>query len=146
MVQGEKTQTFLVFIRDDDSAESRLAMAQFVESIAASRKWQCGEPRHVLEGGEGDDANDSVGCEIHVLAADPPDALPIELDRQAFDDVCHFIAEACRFSLQSEMTLECYVGNEWIGEINEGVPDRGVRDGLLGEWKRHMDAGRPPPP
>jgi hypothetical protein len=47
-----------------------------------------------------------------------------------------------RPSSRANTTSRCtqQIGEEQIGEIVDGVPDKGVRVGLLGEWKRVLDA------
>lgn len=147
MPLARPTQTFLLFMSEGDvPTAGRAAMAQFVDALASLRDWQCGPPKHLLRGGDGEDADDTMGFEFAVFSAMPVGSLPRDLDQQAFDDVSLLLGEAARFSGQHHVTLELWqtqqVGEEKIGEIVDGVPDEGVRVGLLGEWKRVLDARR----
>ena len=138
MTTTRPTQAFLAFISEGDSTQVRQALAELTEGLVSARCWQCGPPTHFLVGGTGDDADDTIGCELEVFSAVPIGSLPYALDRQAFDDVTFLIGELSRFALSHDVTFECRVENAIVGEIESGVPDRGVRDGFIGEWMRHL--------
>ena len=35
--------------------------------------------------------------------------------------------------------IECHLGDTYVGSLESGVPDRLIKEGLLGEWEQQLD-------
>jgi len=62
--------------------------------------------------------------------------------RTELEDASAVIAELSRFSRETGVRIGVMYGGEDIGAIEDGVPDRAISEGLLGEWRHGLEKRR----
>jgi len=79
-----------------------------------------------------------TGGYLDIYSALPPLHLPEEVDRQHLEEVCHLIEAVRAFSKAQALPFEFELDGTFVGSIEAGTLDRSLREGLLGEWKKHL--------
>ena len=84
----------------------------------------------------------TVGGELDLYSALPPwgSQLPLEVDRANLEDAEQVVAAMAEFSRGTATRIVFSLNDEDMGSIDKGVGDRGITVGLLGEWRRVLDA------
>ncbi|BCY10631.1 hypothetical protein [Actinoplanes sp. L3-i22] len=106
------------------------ALRAAADELAGRRSWVLGPPRF------------ADGLVLSIYTARPPwgAELDREVDRAHLDEVKELLGAACRISADHDVALMVALAGEDIGEIESGVLDRMLADGLLGEWERVVNS------
>jgi hypothetical protein len=139
-------ERLLFFLAQDVGDSVRAKVHDFVLKLASLREWLNGPPQFVDEMDEppdashGDKAVETLGGYIEIYSARPPWSLPPEIDRQHLDEVTTLVTALRQFASQNRLAFELELNDTFVGMIKEGEMDRSLSEGLLGEWKRQLDA------
>lgn len=76
---------------------------------------------------------------MEIYTALPPRGLPVELDRLHLEEVVALVEALKKFSAKNGLEFEIEVDGRFVGAIEAGEEDRNLRDGLIGEWGKHLD-------
>lgn len=133
----------LLFCLDDDiDPYPRDAVEAAVQALAASRTWTFEPPVHVDE--VDDEGTETVGGVLWMPAAVLGGAanLNIEQEEALLADTEAVVAAVCEISARLRLVFVFELREEPIGWVEAGVPDDGLTEGLLGEWKRVLTERR----
>jgi hypothetical protein len=139
-------QKLLFFVAQDMDDKVREKVRDFVLQLASLRRWLNGPPHFVNSREEprnpksGDMAVETLGGYLEIYSALPPWKLPLEIDRQHYDEVAALTNALRDFSADQELAFELELDSVFVGSITDGKMDRSLLEGLLGEWKRHLEA------
>lgn len=78
----------------------------------------------------------TVGGYIELFSALPRGKLPREVDIQNLEETEFLIQQICDFSKANMISFEFALDQTFVGSIEDGVPDRILNEGLIGEWRR----------
>jgi hypothetical protein len=138
-------QKLLFFVAQDLDDKAREKVRDFVLQLASLRRWLNGPP-HFVNGREepqnpksGDMAVETLGGYLEIYSAWPPWKLPIEIDRQHYDEVVALTNALCDFSANQELAFELELDGVFVGSITDGKMDRSLVEGLLGEWRQRFE-------
>lgn len=137
-------RTLLFFVAQDLDDNIRASVRDFVLHLAGLRHWLNGPPHFVnsreepADTSRGDMAVETLGGFLEIYSILPPWSLPREVDLQQLDDVAALLEALCDFAREHSLVFELELDGELIGAIEDGEMDRCLREGLLGEWRKHL--------
>jgi hypothetical protein len=140
--------TSLVFYIDEDSIDEPMVRSMFavVSAMGSIRQWSIGPPVFLneLEQRPSLPPLRTVGGLLNLHSAYPRERtrLSIAEDATELEDASAVIAELSRFSRETGVRIGVMYGGEDIGAIEDGVPDRAISEGLLGEWRHGLEKRR----
>ena len=125
----------------DDSVLEKLGAA--VSWLSVLRTWTLGPPQILQCAAGSPDEEESYGLVLDIYSALPPwdERLPFAIDLAHYNEISLVIDVLSTLSGQSSYELQCYLDDVYVGSIGEGIADRLIQEGLLGEWRRHLDKG-----
>lgn len=128
-------QRLIFFVAQDIDESTRIAFGTLVGNLGHLREWVIGPPRNIA------DQNDPslVGGGVEIYSAQPPNELSKEIDRRHYQEVEAIVGALARFSYEHMLAIEFELDGEFVGALEDGKMDRSLEEGLLGEWKRHLD-------
>jgi hypothetical protein len=129
-------QRLVFFAAQDVDKETKAAFESLVDEIRTLREWIIGPPRKVTDQ---NDENLVGGC-LEIYSAKPPNKLSKEVDKHHLEEVESLVDVLKRFSFEHMLAIEFELDGEFVGALEDGEMDRSLREGLLGEWKRQLDA------
>lgn len=136
------TVRLAIFIEDGRETGQREFLEAELRRLPA-RSWSIGEPQFAWAELDDDThelpEDDEPPGGVFILLPDAAGASPEE-DRRAFEDAKALIDWAAAIATRDDLYLSVEYAEEVIGEIGPAGPDRGVAEGLLGEWARHLPA------
>jgi hypothetical protein len=110
-------------------------MEELLTELASSRNWLLGPP---LLADELDGNVRMIGGTFDLYTAIAPFGadLPKEVDRQHLDEVTAIIDALIPFSKETNLEINCALDQTFVGCIDDGLPDKLLTVGLLGEWRK----------
>lgn len=138
-------QDLLFFALGELDDRVRSICEDIVDRLAEKQDWVIGPPEFVdaqedaNELSAGDNPIVTVGGMLKLYTAHPPWSLPLAVDRRHFHEVSALLEELRVVSSQEGIAFELELNGEFIGLIQDGVFDKSLNEGLLGEWKRHLE-------
>jgi hypothetical protein len=144
VAQDHPTQRLLFFVAQEVDDGIRRDVRDFVSKLTSQRHWLIGAPRFVNCREEPEDTSgedmpiETVGGYIDLYSTLPPWTLPREIDAQHLDEVTSLVSALCEFSRQHRLEFELELDGTYVGTITEGVVNRSLSEGLLGEWWRRL--------
>ena len=122
----------------DDSVLEKLGAA--VSWLSVLRTWTLGPPQLLQCAAVSPDEEESYGLVLDIYSALPPwdERLPVAIDLAHYNELCLVIEVLSTLSGQASFELECYLDDVYVGSIVDGMADRLIQEGLLGEWRRHL--------
>lgn len=133
---GHPVQRLVFFVAQDTDDSIRVAVGAFIESLAGLREWTIAPPSRIIDE---DDASLVGGC-VEIYSARPPNVLPREVDLNHLEEVSTIVSSVERFSYEHMLAFEFELEGEFVGAVEDGKIDHSLREGLLGEWKRKLNA------
>jgi len=136
-------QAFLFALLPPISDHQVGAIRDVVEAMQAAREWVVAPPAFVDETDSSsctqpdDEPIRTAGCLLFV----PRHASDRATDLRALDDVEAVLEMLRNLSAESGVDIEVQFDDECIGEIERGVLDRSLRDGLLAPWRARFRDG-----
>lgn len=141
-------QKLVFFITSDISESLRKSIERLVNELGVSREWILGPPIYISFVDEPDDVSkgdrpiETTGGYIELYSALPPWSLPEHVDRVHLEEVVSLIDALRDFSKKHSVSFEFELDGDNVGAIEDGVMDKCLSVGLIGEWKRKH--GLPP--
>jgi hypothetical protein len=137
-------QTLLFFLSEDVTDRKRQLINDFVRSIEDSRSWTICPPKFVDEASEIAEARAdlpilTVGGALQIFSATGDGSLPRDLDEKNLDDVEALIHAVKHLSRDQSLSFEFELDGVYVGAIDNGISDRALDQGLLQEWRNHLD-------
>ncbi|MCW1916476.1 hypothetical protein OJ996_23010 [Luteolibacter sp. GHJ8] len=105
----------------------------FVDNLKVSRAWMIHAPVFV---NEEDEETSTLGLYLDLYSALPPADLPLEVDRQALEEVKELVSHIQALSRTTGLAFDVTLDEDDIGSIENGELDRNFRVGFLEEWER----------
>lgn len=108
-----------------------------LERLTASRDWTLGPPQVSWVPGE-------FAGELALHSAHPPwsEQLSLETDEAELDQVKALVEVLTWITATLETTITLELDSDYVGEITNDVPDRGVAEILMSEWERGTERRR----
>jgi hypothetical protein len=135
-------QELLFYVAQEVGSDTPDEVKKIIEEIARGRDWLIGRPTFIDEihaSNLGTPVR-TVGGILKIYSALPPFKLPNVLDRQHFAEV-EWLVEALRqFSETRRLAIEFELDGTFVGSVEDGRIDRTLAEGLLGEWRRELNA------
>jgi len=141
-------QELLFYLTEFANSDVVNELRELIDRLANSRQWLIGPPvfmhgeESLLKAESASDVIETIGGSLEIYSALPPLKLPLEIDRQQFDEVTTLINELCFFSRARNLIFEFELDEVYVGAIERGSMDRSLEQGLLGEWQRQLDLGK----
>jgi len=139
-------QKLLFFVAQDLYSCIRANVRDFVVyRLASLRPWLLGPPQFVdsveepEEPSGGDTRVETLGAFLEIYSALPPLNLPREVDLQHLEEVTALVSAIRDFSREHNLAFEFELDGKFVGAITGGEMDRSLSEGLLGEWRRHLE-------
>jgi hypothetical protein len=138
-------QRLLFFVAQDIDSEIQKKVRSFIDKLARSREWVIRPPKIVdssVDDGslEIDSPVVTVGGYVEIYSAFPGTDLPKDIDRQHLEEVEYLIEQIRKFSENNMLAFEFELDRNFVGSIEDGVLDRTLREGLLGEWRKQLES------
>ncbi|QGZ65105.1 hypothetical protein [Paraburkholderia acidisoli] len=135
-------QRLLFFVAQDVDDEIAAAVKQTVHDLAAAT-WLLAPPVFVDRVDDArstsvDTEDRTVGGALEILGT-AANTLPKDLDAATFADVDRVVQAVRALSAQWSLEVEFELDGACVGAIEDGVLDRSLAEGLLGEWRRHLE-------
>jgi hypothetical protein len=142
--QNYPRQLLLFFVAQDVGEEIRFRVKNLVERLAGSREWVIRPPRFVdstfnSEKPDVDSAVVTVGGDIELYPALPGTNLPREIDLLHLNEVEYLVEQLREFSQVNALAIELELDHIFVGAIEDGILDKTLKEGLLGEWRKHLE-------
>lgn len=136
-------QRLLFFVAQDVDDEIVGAVKQMVRDLATATTWLLAPPVFVdrtddARSAEADTEDRTVGGTLDILGT-AGNTLPKDLDAATFADVDRVVQAVQALSAQWSLDMEFELDGAQVGAIENGVLDGSLAEGLLGEWRRHLD-------
>lgn len=134
-------QKLLFYIAQDFGEEIPAIVHHVVGEIARARDWLIEPPRFIDEihaSNMGTPVR-TVGGLLLVYSAFPPWELPLDADKQHFEEVTWLIEALRRFSGEHNLAIEFELDGTFVGSVEDGRIDRTLAEGFLGEWRRELE-------
>jgi hypothetical protein len=123
----------LLFAIEDPSVAATKDIASLVARLNGARSWTGGVVEFVDE--VDDEGIRTLGG---LLFLGEPTNNP-DSERKLLEDVEFLIGQPCEFSRDGPALVVEYAGEE-VGSIVCGAPDTSLREGLLVEWRKRLEA------
>lgn len=138
-VTGYPEVPLLGYVDGEVAPDTAAALERLVAQLLGSREWAGATPEFV-------DKIDSAAVRTcgmvlwltDVRASDEPETVSAELDRHELADAKAVVDALAGFSAHTGLTVGIEYGGESVGWIEAGRPDKGIREGLIGEWERQI--------
>jgi hypothetical protein len=135
-------QRLLFFVAQDVNADIRDAIRSVISGLANHREWLIQPPVFVdtveYAGTRAEDLPDeTVGGVLEIYSA-LGGALPRDLDVATLSDVERLIDAVKELSSSLALEIEFELDGVFVGAIEDGKLDKSLKEGLLGEWRRHL--------
>lgn len=137
-------QRLLFYMPGSQESECIEQLRSLVHRMAVQKSWTIAPPTFVDEVEAPDNPTDdpvrTVGGFIEVYSALPPwrDRLPQDIDESNFSD-CEFLIDQLRlFSQEHSCQFEFELDGVYVGQIADGMLDKLLADGFLGEWRKAL--------
>lgn len=136
-------QRLLFFVAQDTDDGIVDAVKQTIRDLSATKTWLLKPPVFVdtvdeAQSDEDDHPDRTVGGALDILSADGG-KLPKDLDAATFADVDRFVRAVQALSAKLLLEVEFELDGAYVGAIDNGAFDRSLAEGLLGEWRRHLE-------
>lgn len=109
-------------------------LEHLLEKLGSSRQWSIAVPGLF----EKESPKQPVGGYLDLYSAVKPESLPREVDLQQLEEVSVLVDALENFSSRHLCSIEFTLDDTFVGSIEQGVQDRLLKEGLLGEWKRQL--------
>ncbi|MEU4619617.1 hypothetical protein AB0G04_06530 [Actinoplanes sp. NPDC023801] len=131
----------LVVALEGEAPESLVtAMRESAIQLAGRRSWVLGPPQFI-------DQSDEYGTRwfgfgLSLYTALPPWGAEIDpqVDRAHLEEVKELLTEVCGISEKSGASFQVEYAGELNGMVESGEMDSGLKETLIGEWERALDA------
>lgn len=132
----------MVLAPGDAALEGRLRV--LLSRLESGRRWTIAPPQFTRFGDEGAGEDVNLGVILDVYSGHPPwgDRLPVDVDAVQLEEVRALIEALAGLSRDLGEEIECHLGDTYVGSIEQGTPDRLIREGLLAEWERQLESRR----
>jgi len=142
-VEKKEQQSLIFFVAQDASDEIRLSVKQLVERLAGKRSWAVSPPSFVdteddVRPHDEDIPDATIGGCLKVYSVSSSE-LARDLDLAILHDVEEVVAEVQALSEGESISFEFELDGKFVGAIDDGQIDNGLSEGLLGEWRRHLE-------
>lgn len=136
-------QKLLFYIAQDFEDGLVPEIARVVREIARGRDWLIGPPVFMdeLQASSLGTPVRTVGGVLEIFSAHPPWKLPVDVDRQHFEEVTWLVEALGQFSGKRSLAIEFELEGTFVGSIEDGQTDRALTEGLLGEWRHRLENG-----
>lgn len=136
-------QRLLFFVAQDADDEIVGAVKQTLHDLSHAHTWLLAPPVFMDNEDEGqtrddDFADRTVGGVLEILGT-AGGRLPKDLDAATFADVDRLVQAIRVLSEKFSLEVEFELDGAYVGAIEEGELDRSLAEGLLGEWRRHLE-------
>ncbi|CAH2801889.1 MAG: hypothetical protein CPDRYMAC_5323 [uncultured Paraburkholderia sp.] len=136
-------QRLLFFVAQDVDDEIVGAVKQMIRELSAEKNWVLAPPAFIdhvddTRTDESDVSDRTVGGTLDMLGTNG-NTLPRDLDAATFADVDRVVQAVQALSAKWSLEVEFELNGAYVGAIDEGTLDRSLAEGLLGEWRRHLD-------
>jgi hypothetical protein len=137
-------QNLLFFVAQDIDDNIRMLVRDFVSDLSNLRHWVNGPPSFIDDSEDATDQSyndmptETLGGCLEIYSALPPWVLPREIDAQHLDEVTQLIKLLCLFSAKFNLAFELELDGNSVGAISNGIMDKCLEEGLLGEWRRQL--------
>ena len=136
-------QRLLFFVSQNADESLRRQTKALVLDLANRKSWVNGPPRFVDEWetpspASGDAAIETLGGYIELYSAVRPWSLKRGVDQAHLEEVEDLVAALQALSLKNAVCVEFELDGKFVGAIENGIPDRLLEEGLLGEWRRNL--------
>ncbi len=128
-------QQLLFFLAQDADEATKSLVLSHVEGLAGMREWVIRAPEPVNQPGP----PPTVGGFVEIYSARPPSLLPKDIDRRHLEEVQSIVESLIRLSYEHMLAFEFELDGEFVGAVEDGQIDRSLKEGLLGEWERHLN-------
>lgn len=129
-------QSFRFCLAQDVEPWIKEAISQLVDNLATSREWSVKPPKFLDAVNE--DGQEVVGGDLEVYSALLPTKLPADMDLRNLEEVEALINEVKVLSLREELAFEFWLGDTYVGSIEDGVVDRTLQEGLINPWRDNL--------
>lgn len=136
-------QRLLFFVAQDVDNGIVDAVKQTVRDLATVTTWLLAPPVFVdrtddARSDSADTKDRTVGGTLDILGT-AGNTLPKDLDAATFADVDRVVQAVQALSAKCSLEVEFELNGAYVGAIQDGVLDPSLAEGLLGEWRRHLD-------
>ena len=145
MSSNHPRQRLVFYVAQDFDDSIREAVKGFVHELAGGREWVIRPPKIVdtsveAENPENDAPVLTLGGYIELYSALPGTNLPKEVDLQHLKEVEHLVEQVRAFSEKHSLAFEFELNGTFVGSSEDGILDRTLKVGLLGEWRKHLSS------
>jgi hypothetical protein len=136
-------QRLLFFVAQDIDDGIVSAVKQTIRDLSRENTWLLAAPvfmdnQDEAQTRDGDLPDRTVGGVLEILGA-AGGRLPRDLDAATFADVDRLVQAIRLLSVELSLEVEFELDGAYVGAIDEGEFDRSLAEGLLGEWRRHLE-------
>jgi hypothetical protein len=141
VAEGHPTNC-LYFVMDGEINGDRMDVFESWLSRASSeRSWVIQPPELIDYTDENDSSGGSshmFGCALRMYSALPPwgEKLPKEVDRMHLEETEFLLNELSNLSRQLGCNFRLQLDRTPVGVVSDGELDKGIRVGLVGEWRK----------
>jgi hypothetical protein len=133
-------QRLLFFLDQDFDDSLAILMEDFVEGLADRRSWVIHPPVYVNEEVDG---VPTLGGYVSLYSTIPAGRLPRDIELRHLEEVKELIGCLEELSKQYGLTFELELACDHVGAIENGQMDQSLREVLLEEWEKCLDAEAP---
>ncbi|GAA5013128.1 hypothetical protein GCM10025794_01390 [Massilia kyonggiensis] len=143
--ESHPKQRLLFFLAQDVDDEDRKLVRDAINAMASSRAWVISAPEFVdtvesVGTNPGDSPIETVGGVHEIYSASASNELPHEIDALHLEEVEYIVDSIRRLSQEHGLEFEFELDGQYVGTIDNGVIDSVLANGLIGEWRRHINA------
>jgi|KBSMisStaDraftv2_1062788.scaffolds.fasta_scaffold198698_2 hypothetical protein len=133
----------LAYLSDEFEDDDATALRDLAVELKGAHSWKFEPPYFV------DDTDDSSGTQPEDEAIRTVGLiLPLSLDGEDKDvpvkDLIVLVKALARLSRSRHLEFALELDETYVGDIQDGDPDDGIREGLLATWERTGDGARMP--
>lgn len=136
-------QRLLFYVSQDTDDEIVSTVRETLRDLSGKHVWLLEPPVFIdivdeAQSDEGDLPVRTVGGALDILAVDGG-KLSRGRDAATFADVDRFVQAVKVLSAKHSLEVEFELDGVYVGAIDNGEFDKSLTEGLLGEWRRHLD-------
>lgn len=136
-MSNQDIQQLLFFISDDFDDSLVNKVFDFINSMLKERTWSFSSVEFVNQIDL--PVNSSLDNPVWILGGMFYLYKNVnEIEKKQYDDVDYILNKLSEFSKESGHEWEIELDYENVGTIKNGKLDKSLKEGLLGEWSRHL--------
>ena len=142
MREDHPVDRLVVALEGDPTTSILGAMGASAERLAGRRTWVIDPPNFLDQSDESGARWAGFGLRLYTALPPWGDEIDPQVDRAHLEEVKELVGEVCRLSEAHGASFQVEYAGEFVGMVETGRMDSGLKDTLIGEWERTINLAK----